>query len=460
MRRRRPHRARWRASTSPRGRSERCLALLLLAVLVCGAGVAPGENPHPIKLARPPAGPLSAMAQLGRMVFFDTSLSGSGRMSCATCHSPANFYGSPGDSPVMLGGNGLNRPGVRAVPTLMYLERQPNFSVGPDSDEDEEVTLAQMVAASVGTERVTKTAADTGSTAGNIVPQGGLFWDGRVDTLQQQALVPVLNPVEMDSGSVERVARKLRAASYTGSFVQLFGQGVLDDAPMLVSEAMFAVARYQIEDVSFHPYSSKFDAWLEAKARFTPAELRGYLLFNDPKGANCAGCHVDQPSADGLPPLFTDHQYEALGAPRNRALAVNADPKYFDLGVCGPVRTDMRSETQYCGMFSTPTLRNAATRKVFFHNGVFHSLKQVLDFYNFRDVDPERVYSGGRFDDLPRKYWANVDESDLPFGGKMGEKAMMSEQDEADIIAFLGTLTDGYDPHPALRADLSRKRER
>ncbi len=175
----------------------------------------------------------------------------------------------------MLGGRRLDRPGVRAVPTLMYLERQPNFSVGPDSDEDEGVMLAQMVAASVGAARITKTATDTGAVAGNMVPQGGLFWDGRVDTLQQQALVPVLNPVEMDGGTVVRVAQKLRSSPYAGRFTQLFGAGVLANAPMLVSEAMFAVARYQIEDVSFHPYSSKFDAWLEGKARFTPAELRG-----------------------------------------------------------------------------------------------------------------------------------------------------------------------------------------
>jgi cytochrome c peroxidase len=420
------------------------LATMLGGGLMCAAGPAPGENPHPIKLVRPPYGPLSAMAQLGRLIFFDASLSASGRMSCATCHSPANFYGPPGRDSVMLGGDGLDRPGVRAVPTLTYLERQPNFSVGPDSDEVEEVTLAQMVAASVGVARVTKTATDTGATAGNMVPQGGLFWDGRVDTLQQQALVPVLNPVEMDNGSVERVARRLRATPYLGRFVELFGPGVLDDAPKFVSEAMFAVARYQIEDVSFHAYSSKFDAWLEGKARFTPVELRGYLLFNDPKGANCAGCHVDQPSRDGLPPLLTDHQYEALGAPRNQVLPANRDPEYSDLGVCGPVREDMRGEGQYCGMFMTPTLRNVATRKVFFHNGVLHSLKQVLDFYNFRDVDPGRVYPRGEFDDLPRKYWGSVDESDPPFGRKVGEKPVLSEQDEEDIIAFLGTLTDGY----------------
>ncbi|MBV8456168.1 MAG: cytochrome-c peroxidase, partial [Acetobacteraceae bacterium] len=103
------------------------LAMTMGVSLVCGAGVAPGENPHPIKLVRPPVGPLSAMAQLGQIIFFDTNLSESGRMSCATCHSPAHFYGPPGDAPVMEGGKGLDRPGVRAVPTLRYLERQPNF---------------------------------------------------------------------------------------------------------------------------------------------------------------------------------------------------------------------------------------------------------------------------------------------------------------------------------------------
>ena len=60
-----------------------------------------------------------------------------------------------------------------------------------------------------------------------------------------------------------------------------------------MSEALFAVARYQIEDVSFHPYTSKFDFWLEGKARFTESEARGYALFNDPAKANCAGCHAN-----------------------------------------------------------------------------------------------------------------------------------------------------------------------
>lgn len=404
-----------------------------------------GENPYPARLVRPVSAPLSAMAQLGRLVFYDTSLSSSGKMSCASCHDPANHYGPPGELAAMMGGAHLDRQGVRAVPTLMYLERQPNFSVGPDNEENETVTLLQLAAAGQGAARAQKTAQDTAQTAANLVPQGGLFWDGRADTLQDQATFPLLNKLEMDGGSVQEVAAKLQRSSYAGRFVQLFGPGIFDSPEMVAAEALFAVGRYQIEEPSFHPYSSKFDFWLEGKARLSRAEIRGYLLFNDPAKANCGGCHLDQPTPDGLPPLFTDHQFEALGVPRNDALVANRDPSYFDLGICGPLRTDLASQTQFCGMFLTPTLRNVTTRKVFMHNGVYHTLQQVMDFYDFRDTDPGKVYPGGvKYNDIPKQFQANVDVSDPPFDRKLGEVAAMSAQDESDIIAFLGTLTDGY----------------
>jgi len=123
---------------------------LLGAGLMAGAAFAsekpnglPGENPNPIHLIRRPMAPLSAMAKLGRDIFFDASLSSSGKMSCASCHSPEHAYGPPNDGPVMLGGPLLTLPGVRAVPSLTYLERQPDFSIGPEKeDEDDNVNLA------------------------------------------------------------------------------------------------------------------------------------------------------------------------------------------------------------------------------------------------------------------------------------------------------------------------------
>jgi cytochrome c peroxidase len=383
------------------------------------------------------------MAQLGRLVFFDPTLSSSGALSCASCHSPQHAYGPPGDLPVMEGGRALKLQGVRAVPSLMYLERQPNFSIGPDDAESESAATPSPAPRAPN---IVKSAQNTTQSAQNLVPQGGLFWDGRVNTLQSQALEPLLNPLEMDGGSVVRVAQNLRRAPYAARFVQLFGPQIFERAGNVVSEALFAVARYQIEDPSFHPYSSKYDAWLEGKARFSPAEARGYVLFRDPNGANCAACHLDRPDANGLPPLFTDHQFEALGAPRNPALAANRNPHYFDLGICGPVRSDMKHATPYCGMFLTPTLRNVATRHTFFHNGVYHTLQQVLDFYDFRTARPQRVYRHGAVDDLPPAFRANLDTADAPFDRTPAQGPPLTARQERDIIAFLQTLTDGYRP--------------
>ncbi len=415
-----------------------------------GAPVLPdGGNPHPVHLVLPPRKPLSAVARLGRELFFDPRLSGSGRVSCASCHSPRHAYGPPNALPVQIGGSRMNRFGVRAVPSLEYLYRQQNFSIGPDNEENETITLQQLVQLGRQSRRQRKTARDTAATAANLVPQGGLFWDGRVNTLQQQADGPLFNPLEMDAGSVATVAAKLRSGGYARQFGQLFGPGMLGNSRFLVSEALFALARFQIEDPSFHPFSSKYDAWLQGKARFTPSQARGYVLFNDPRKGDCAACHLDRPGADGQPPLFTDTQYEALGVPRNPAIPANRDPHYHDLGLCGPYRTDLARQTQYCGMFLTPTLRNAATRQVFFHNGVYHSLAQVLDFYDFRDTRPARIYPvvNGRvdkYDDLPARDKANVDRSDPPFDRRAGQAPAMSARDMRDIIAFLKTLNDGW----------------
>jgi len=101
-------------------------------------------------------------------------------------------------------------------------------------------------------------------------------------------------------------------------------------------------------------------------------------------------------------------------------------------------------------MFLTLSLRNVATRHVFFHNGVFHSLAQVLDFYVNRDLHPERFYprdAAGRvrrYDDLPARYRANLDNSDAPFNRGPGDLPALTRAQIRDVIAFLGTLSDGY----------------
>src|SRR3984957_12408669 len=263
--------------------------LMAGAVFAAEPQTLPGENPHSIHLIRRPAEPLSAMARLGRDIFFDTSLSSSGKIACASCHSPDHAYGPPNDGPVMLGGPTLSLPGARAVPSLTYLERQSDFSVGPDDRQNETVTLAQMAAVGQTAARAQNSASQSEQSAANIVPQGGLFWDGRADTLQKQASGPLLDPREMDGGSIEIIAEKLRQAPYARKFAPLFGEAVLKNQNLLVAEATFAVGRYQVEEPGFHSYTSKFDYWLEGKARLGDSEMRGYRLFNDQEKANCAG---------------------------------------------------------------------------------------------------------------------------------------------------------------------------
>ncbi|GBQ97545.1 di-heme cytochrome c peroxidase [Gluconacetobacter liquefaciens NRIC 0522] len=180
----------------------------------------------------------------------------------------------------------------------------------------------------------------------------------------------------------------------------------------------------------------------------TPAQRRGYLLFNDPAKGNCAACHPDRPKPDGTPPLLTDHQFEALGVPRNRTLPANRNPAFHDLGLCGPVRIDMATRADMCGLFVTPTLRNTATRHAFFHNGIYHTLNDVLDFYVLRDVAPERIYpkdANGQVlhqDDLPAAYLANLDVTDAPFDRHLGDAPALTPRERQDIIAFLRMLTD------------------
>ena len=413
------------------------------------ARAAMGYNPHPVKLIRPPAHPLSAMAQLGQRLFFDPTLSASGRQSCASCHDPSHAYGPPNALPAQLGGPALDRQGLRPPPSLEYLERQPNFSIGPDNEENENVNLQQLASIGARQVRPRKRAGSKMATRA-MVPQGGMFWDGRANTLQSQAYGPLLNPSEMANRSPEAVARTLDRPEYRKGFEALFGAQIFHDPKLVVAEATFAVARYQIEDPSFHPYNSKFDAWLEGRTRFTAREARGYRLFNDPEKGNCAACHLDAPTRDHRPPLFTDHQYEALAVPRNQHLAANADSNYYDLGLCGPLRTDMATQHQYCGMFLTPTLRNVARREVYFHNGIYHSLQQVLRFYALRSTQPQRIYPHGAdgkvlsYDDLPRQYWHNVDVQDAPFNRRPGQPPALNEQEMQDVIAFLETLSDGW----------------
>lgn len=443
------------------------------AIVLAGgllAGTLPGLSRAGSDPAPQPtlAAPLSAVAALGKQMFFDPHLSASGQMSCAFCHDPANHYGPPArvSAAVISGGPDMNRPGLRAVPTLTYKFATPPFSIGPTSPESEAAEATPMQEAENGArpEGALRTAgaqllarpgapkAKTRAAGGNIVARGGLFWDGRAADLQDQSLGPLLSPFEMANASLADLAATIRAG-YGKELGQLFGAQILKDDRMTVDEAAFAIARFEIEDVSFHPFSSKYDAYLAGRAQLSPQEAVGLRLFNDPNKGNCAACHLDTPSADDKPPMFTDFEFEALGVPRNPQIPANRNPAYHDLGLCGPLRDDAAArQPENCGLFKTPTLRNVATRKAFFHNGIYSNLTQVVRFYARRAADPAAIYPrgpGGKvdiFNDLPRKYWGNIDRIDAPFDRHPGDPPALSDAEIADIVAFLKTLTDGWMP--------------
>jgi cytochrome c peroxidase len=241
----------------------------------------------------------------------------------------------------------------------------------------------------------------------------------------------------------------VRRAVYAAQFRETFGNTVFDGTASAFKAVLMALETYQQNPAEFSPYSSKYDAWLRRETSLSAEELRGLAAFNDPAKGNCARCH---PSGvrNGAFPQFTDFGYAAIGAPRNKAIPANADPRYYDLGLCGPLRTDLSDKKEYCGLFRSPSLRNVAIRRVFFHNGVFHRLEDVVRFYAERDTQPRKWYSRDangvtiKFDDLPAPYQGNVD-TQAPLDRRVGDSPALSEADIKDIVVFLNTLTDGYE---------------
>ncbi|MDQ4626150.1 cytochrome-c peroxidase [Janthinobacterium lividum] len=372
---------------------------------------------------------VAQMTAMGRAMFFEPSLSVSGKMSCASCHSPDHAYGPPNALAVQLGGPELKDAGTRAAPSLRYLQTAPAFTEHfHDDDGDDSV--------------------DAG-------PTGGRNWDGRAQSGHEQALAPLLSPREMGNRDAAAVVAKLRAGPLAAQFRQTYGADIFEQPGQALRWALMSLEVFQESPLDFYPYTSKYDAVLRKQAVLSTQEARGLALFNDERKGNCASCHISQVSAGGAFPQFTDYGLINIGVPRNGKLPVNADPAFFDMGLCGPDRTDLMEHKEYCGSFKTPSLRNVALRKVFFHNGSFDSLEQVLRFYVQRDTAPQKWYPADKngkvrkYDDLPPGLVANVN-VEAPFDRQPGQAPALNETEIADVIAFLHTLTDGYQaPRPA-----------
>jgi cytochrome c peroxidase len=421
---------------TPRTSSVFPVAILVLSACSGGPGRAVDAESHAGAAAQPSqivgsnttsTDAMTPMQQLGRLLFEDTSLSEPAGQSCASCHDAnAGFQGNAGSSiaAVAHGARGANVFGERNTPTLLYSFYSPDFGF---SSENEGPTT-------------------------QIGPNGGFFWDGRVDFLADQASGPLLNPNEMNNSSRASVAAKVRDGHYADLARQVFGADVFADPERAYQRIVSAIASYE-QAPRFRRFSSRFDDFLRGRSQLSAQETRGFALFQDPQKGNCITCHAGRAgSSDPHDWLFTNFGYENLGVPRNRAIPANADPSHFDLGLCdrsdlarhAPPGTDV---TQYCGFFKTPTLRNVAITGPYMHNGVFTDLREAVRFYATRDTDAEHWYptaSDGttqRYDDLPPQYRANVN-TEVPLDRHPGEPPRLTDADIDDLVAFLRTLTD------------------
>ncbi len=354
-------------------------------------------------------------------------------MSCATCHDPANHFAPSNALSVQLGGRRLNRSGTRATPGLTYVASTPFFTEHYyESEDDGDESLDQG-------------------------PTGGRTWDGRVNRARDQAVIPLLAKNEMANESESALIARVARAPYAAQLRRIFGETLFKDTHRALLAIGDALEAYQQTPAEFGAYTSKYDAFLRGQTQLTAQEMRGLAIFNDPARGNCNNCHKSHLTPVGNLPRFTDFGFIAVGVPRNSAIPANADPKYYDLGACGPQRHDLANRPEFCGLFKAPSLRNVATRKSFYHNGVFHSLHDAVAFYATRDTNPKKWYPVGpggkvqKFNDLPPEYQQNIN-FEPPFGRHPGETPAMSEGDVTDVVAFLETLTDGYEPtRPATR---------
>ncbi|MDP1901583.1 MAG: cytochrome-c peroxidase [Rubrivivax sp.] len=352
-------------------------------------------------------------AAIGRLLFFDPTLSEPAGQSCASCHEAALAFTDPDTTQPTSRGVHRDRVGSRNTPSVMYMAFSPPFHFDPKEEHY----------------------------------VGGQFWDGRAATLEEQAKGPFLNPVEMANPDPRAVVEKVRRTGYAAQFEAAYGKGALAEVDAAFNHIASALAAFQ-RTTPFQPFSSRYDAWLAGKATLSEQELRGLRLFEDEKKGNCAACHPSQRGPKGEAPLFTDFTYDNLGVPRNpdspfyaQDKAFNAQGRQFvDLGLGGFV--DKRNED---GKFKVPTLRNVARTAPYMHNGYFKTLRGSVVFYNDRDQRPACKGEATEAQALERGCWpspevaSNVNTEEL---GRLG----LTEQEVDDIVVFMETLTDGHRP--------------
>jgi cytochrome c peroxidase len=389
------------------------LAVVSVALLIgSSAGYGNGTAKDPFDLQAMQRY-LTPKQRLGLRLFFDTNLSQPAGQACASCHDPRFAFTDPDKRFPTSKGVIAGRFGNRNTPTAMYMAYSPAFGF----DKVEELFV------------------------------GGQFVDGRAATLEEQAKQPFLNPVEMHNPNKERVVQKVREAEYAPLFRQVYGTDALWNADAAYERIADAIAAFEETSV-FNPFSSKYDAYLAGRTKLTTQEMRGLGVFEDPGKGNCAACHPNRPAPDGTPPLFTDFTYDNIGVPRNPynpfyELAAEFNPKgreFVDKGLGKFVHRASEN-----GKVKVTTLRNIALTAPYMHNGYFRSLRAVVDFYNSRDTKPvckERFTSEHQA--LRTGCWPEPEVTENVNRDELGNLGL-SDREIDDLVAFLLTLTDGWD---------------
>lgn len=278
-------------------------------------------------------------ADLGKKLFSEKILSKDSSVSCASCHIPSYAFAD-----TLAFSRGIEgKLTKRNTPSVLNMKNRPYY-----------------------------------------------FWDGRAASLEEQSLMPIINPDEMGLPIEEAISRLNSSAEYKMLFKKIFNQK--PDAKNLA--AAFAAFEETLETVD-----SKFDDWSNDLKKFTPAEERGRVLFVGDK-AKCFDCHRMED--------FTTDEFKNIGlydgADLNDAGLFNISKKETDLG-----------------KFKTPGLRNIAVTAPYMHNGMLKTLEDVVDYYN----NPQQfVPHAINIDDALKK----------PLG--------LTDNEKKDIVTFLRTLTD------------------
>ncbi|HYP28103.1 MAG TPA: cytochrome c peroxidase [Blastocatellia bacterium] len=313
-----------------------------------------------------------ARVELGRRLFFDARLSVDNTVSCSTCHDPKLAFADGKALPEGVGG----RRGTRNSPTIF-----------------------------------------------NAMFNSGQFWDGRAQSLEDQAKLPLIDPNEMGNASHEQVVERVRGLpEYKEAFLNAFGEEATID---LIAKA---IASFERTLVSGNSAFDRFNAG-DRKA-MSDAAQRGLLIFRT-KG-RCAICH----SFNSSFPFFTDQNYRntgigvnhpsfmgltrrALESARNREGADALRKAYVGEGAAELGRFLVTGNSLDIGAFRTPSLRDVELTAPYFHDGSAKTLKDVILFY----------VKGGN--DNPVRDWQL-------------ESVDLSEGEQSDLIEFLKALTGDY----------------